>query len=88
MSLGRFNMGKLPPIDLVKLNKQYPCDKRGGYGRGCQCGDPDGVDRNLIRCNHQMRNMRLRGCQSCRYQKKYIEKLKKKEEESINKEDS
>lgn len=65
-------------VNLQELDSQYPCDKRLGYAKACDCrkdADPDGLDRKLVRCDYQSRNVKGALCKSCRYQRRYVESI-------------
>ena len=67
-------------VNLDKVNEKYPCDKRTGHGKGCKCRN-NGVDTRLIRCEYFRGNVRLLQCESCRYQKKYVQSINKESSE-------
>lgn len=56
-------------MSLDTANKRYPCDKRDGEARPCNC-QPD-IDVNkrpdLFWCNLQSKNVNLTICKDCNY---------------------
>lgn len=61
-------------VDLEKLNREYPCDKRGGYGvlKHCNCKDDDGkdkIDKTRIMCLMRDKVLLPMSCKVCLYQK-------------------
>lgn len=61
-------------VDLDKVNADYPCDMRKGYGKGCKCHN-GGVDKALLHCAYYRRNIKVFQCEACRYQKKYVQNI-------------
>ena len=65
----------LPDVDIDALNRNFPCDKRRGYAKACDCRaqqDPDGLDRKLVNCDFYRKNVKGAQCKSCYYQRRYI----------------
>ena len=61
----------LEPID--NINAQYPCSKRGGYGRSCNCTNAGPIDKGYVTCD-LFGNVKMQTCTDCNYQ--YQEFLK------------
>jgi hypothetical protein len=66
------------PINLDKLNAQYPCDKRTGHAKACDCAALENpVETKLVRCEYYKSNVRESQCKDCRYQRRYLENINK-----------
>jgi len=65
-------------VDLEALNANYPCDKRYGHAKACDCkAKEDPIERKLVDCGYYNKNVKGAQCKSCRYQRKYLENINK-----------
>ena len=61
-------------VDLEALQREYPCDKRGGYAilSKCNCKDDEGndrIDKTRIKCLMRDKNLLPMSCKVCLYQR-------------------
>jgi len=61
-------------VDLEKLDREYPCDKRGGHAvlKHCNCKDENGndkVDKTRIQCLLRDKALPEMNCTICVYQR-------------------